>query len=192
MSQDTRQDLSSLVGTLLVAMPAMDDPRFARSVVLVCQHGSDGAMGLVINRLAEYHLRDVFEQMQITVKRAPLLEQPVLQGGPVHSDRGFVLHDGEREWDSSLRVGSSLAITTSRDVLEALARDEGPARFLLALGYAGWGEGQLESELSDNAWLTVPADADLLFEVPLEQRWTIANSRLGFDPSNLAGYAGHA
>lgn len=192
MSQDARQDLSSLVGTLLVAMPAMDDPRFARSVVLVCQHGSDGAMGLVINRLAEYHLRDVFEQMQIAVKRAPLLEQPVLQGGPVHSDRGFVLHDGEREWDSSLRVGSSLAITTSRDVLEALARDEGPARFLLALGYAGWGEGQLESELSDNAWLTVPADADLLFEVPLEQRWTIANSRLGFDPSNLAGYAGHA
>ncbi len=192
MSQDARQDLSSLVGTLLVAMPAMDDPRFARSVVLVCQHGSDGAMGLVINRLAEYHLRDVFEQMQIAVKRPPLLEQPVLQGGPVHSDRGFVLHDGEREWDSSLRVGTSLAITTSRDVLEALARDEGPTRFLLALGYAGWGEGQLEAELIENAWLTVPADADLLFDVPLEQRWAIANSRLGFDPCNLAGYAGHA
>lgn len=192
MSQDARQDLSSLVGTLLVAMPAMDDPRFTRSVVLVCQHGSDGAMGLVINRLAEYHLRDVFEQMQIAVKRPPLLEQPVLQGGPVHSDRGFVLHDGEREWDSSLRVGSSLAITTSRDVLEALARDEGPTRFLLALGYAGWGEGQLEAELTENAWLTVPADADLLFDVPLDQRWAIANSRLGFDPCNLAGYAGHA
>ncbi|MDX2298812.1 MAG: YqgE/AlgH family protein [Xanthomonadaceae bacterium] len=192
MSDEARHDLDSLVGVLLVAMPSMDDPRFARSVILVCQHGSDGAMGLVVNRLAEYHLRDVFEQMQITVKRPPLLEQPVLQGGPVHSDRGFVLHDGEREWDSSLRVGASLAVTTSRDVLEALARDEGPRHFLLALGYAGWGEGQLEAELAENAWLTVPADADLLFDVPLEQRWAAANSRLGFDPRNLAGYAGHA
>lgn len=192
MSDHVRLEPNSLVGFLLIAMPSMDDPRFARSVVLVCQHGADGAMGLVINRLAEYHMRDVFEQMQIAVKRPPLLERPVLQGGPVHSDRGFVLHDGEQEWDSSLRVGSSLAITTSRDVLEAVARDEGPSHFLLALGYAGWGEGQLESELAENAWLTVPADSELLFDVPLERRWEAANGRLGFDPSNLAGYVGHA
>lgn len=182
----------SLIGHVLVAMPGMDDPRFARAVVLLCQHNEDGAMGLVVNRLSDYRLSEIFAQMQISDVHADFADRPVLAGGPVQTDRGFVLHEGTTDWDSTLRITESLAVSTSRDVLEGIAAGTGPARFLLMLGFSGWGPGQLESELADNAWLTVPADNELLFDVPLEMRWQAATSRLGVDPGQLAGYAGHA
>lgn len=182
----------SLIGHVLVAMPGMDDPRFARAVVLLCQHNEDGAMGLVVNRLSDYRLSEIFAQMQISDVHADFADRPVLAGGPVQTDRGFVLHDGATDWDSTLRITDALAVSTSRDVLERIAAGTGPTRFLLMLGFSGWGPGQLESELADNAWLTVPADNELLFDVPLEMRWQAATSRLGVDPGQLAGYAGHA
>src|SRR3546814_211142 len=138
-------------------------------------------MGVVVNRPSEFTLGDVFEQMGIETDDDELAAQPVLAGGPVHAERGFVLHDGEKEWDSSLVIGEGLYVTTSRDVLEAMARGEGPARSTVALGCAGWGAGQLEYELTENSWLTVPADAELLFATPLDARWQAAAGRLVVD-----------
>ena len=176
----------------LIAMPAMDDPNFFRSVTLVCQHDQDGAMGLVINHPADYLFGELLAQMKIETSDERLAGRPVLAGGPVQPDRGFVLHDDPRPWDSSLRLGNGLAVTTSRDILEAIARGDGPARWLLALGYAGWTAGQLEAELAANSWLTVPADASVIFDSPVEARWRAAAGRLGVDLDRLADYAGHA
>lgn len=181
-----------LAGQLLIATPALADPNFARSVVLLCQHDADGAMGVVVNRAAEYTLGEVFSQMEITCEDAALSARPVLSGGPVHPERGFVVHDGGAGYDSSLRIGPGLHVTTSRDVLEAIASGEGPANAIIALGCAGWGGGQLEGELTGDSWLTVPTDAELLFEVPLEARWQAAAGRLGVDLQHLAGYSGRA
>jgi putative transcriptional regulator len=183
---------TSLANQLLIALPSLADPNFARSVALICQYDEDGAMGVVVNRPSEFTLGDVFEQMGIETDDAALSAQPVLAGGPVHAERGFVLHDGEKEWDSSLVIGEGLYVTTSRDVLEAMARGEGPARSTVALGCAGWGAGQLEYELTENSWLTVPADAELLFATPLEARWQAAAGRIGVDMTRMADYSGHA
>lgn len=181
-----------LANQLLVALPALADPNFSRSVTLVCQHDAEGAMGIVVNRESEYTLGEVLRQMGIEGGDEALRARPVLSGGPVHPERGFVLHDGEREWDSSMAIAQGLYITTSRDILEAMARGEGPARSVVALGCAGWGAGQLEYELGENSWLTVPADAELVFALPLEQRWHAAAGRIGVDLSRIADYAGHA
>ncbi|MEO6226976.1 MAG: YqgE/AlgH family protein [Thermomonas sp.] len=183
---------SPLSNQLLVALPALHDPHFARSVTLVCQHDGDGAMGVMVNRASEYTLGEVLQQMGISSDSDALQSQIVLAGGPVHPERGFVLHDGEREWDSSLVVGDGLFLTTSRDVLEALARGEGPAQAVVALGCAGWGAGQLEQELVDDSWLMVPAGRGLLFDLPLEQRWQAAAGSIGVDLINYAGHSGHA
>ena len=182
----------SLARQLLIALPALADSPFARSVTLICQHDTEGAMGVVVNRASEYTLGDVFEQMGIASKDERLCAQPVLAGGPVHPERGFVLHDGAQEWDSTLAVAEHLYVTTSRDVLEAIARGEGPQHVAVALGCAGWGAGQLESELIDNSWLTAPADPELLFALPLDVRWQAAAARIGVDMSRLADYSGHA
>lgn len=181
-----------LADHFLIAVPSMDDPNFVRGLTLLCQHDEGGAMGLLVNRLSEYSLGEVFKQMHIETDDAELAARPVLIGGPVQPERGFVLHDDTRDWDSTLRINEHLAVTTSRDILEAMARGEGPKRALLALGYAGWVAGQLESELAENAWLTVPADADILFSFPLEQRWQAAAERLGVDMGRLADYSGRA
>ncbi|PJJ97297.1 YqgE/AlgH family protein [Lysobacteraceae bacterium NML91-0213] len=181
-----------LAGQLLIALPALSDPNFARAVALICQHDDDGAMGVIVNRVSEYTLGDVFEQMDISTGDELLRAQPVLAGGPVHPERGFVVHDGSRRWDSTLRIGDDLHVTTSRDVLEAMARGDGPERVVVALGCAGWGAGQLESELTENTWLTVPADGELLFAVPLEARWNAAAARIGVDLQRVADYSGHA
>ncbi|WP_058834071.1 YqgE/AlgH family protein [Luteimonas abyssi] len=181
-----------LASQLLIALPALADPNFAKSVALICQHDDDGAMGVLVNRVSEYTLGDVFEQMGIDGGEAMLRAQPVLAGGPVHPERGFVVHDGDHGWDSSLRIADDLYVTTSRDVLEAMARGEGPARALVALGCAGWGAGQLEHELTENTWLTAPADAELLFALPLDARWEAAAGRIGVDLLRVADYAGHA
>ena len=183
----------NLSNQLLIALPALADPNFSRAVALICQHDEQGAMGVVVNRASEYTLGQVLSQMGIGSDDAALCARPVLDGGPVHQERGFVLHDGGGEWDSSLRVGEGLYLTTSRDILEALAVGEGPGRAVVALGCAGWGAGQLEHELGGNTWLTAPMDADLLFELPLERRWQTAAGRIGVDDMfRLADYSGHA
>lgn len=182
----------TLANQLLIALPALDDPNFSRSVTLVCQHDADGAMGVMVNRASEYTLGEVFQQMGIESRDAELCARPVVAGGPVHPERGFVLHDGDREWDSTLAIADGLYVTTSRDVLEAMARGEGPRSATVALGCAGWGAGQLEHEIVENSWLTAPADAELLFRLPLEMRWQAAAGRIGVDLARLADYAGHA
>lgn len=181
-----------LANQCLIALPMLDDPHFARSVALVCQHDADGAMGVVVNRASEYSLGEVFSQMGIACDDALLCGQPVLAGGPVHPERGFVIHDGQRSFDSSLAIAPDLYLTTSRDVLEAIAAGDGPARIAVALGCAGWGAGQLEQELAHNSWLTAPADAELLFALPLEARWQAAAGRIGVDLLQMAGYSGRA
>jgi putative transcriptional regulator len=181
-----------LANHLLVALPSLDDPNFARSVVLLCQHDADGAMGIVVNRASEYRLGEVLSQIGLDGGDLALRERPVLGGGPVHPERGFVLHDGERDWESSLAFGDGLHITTSRDVLEAMAKGEGPQHAMVALGCASWGAGQLEYELGENTWITVPADPELLFALPLEARWQAAAGRIGVDLARIADYSGHA
>ncbi|WP_101924941.1 MULTISPECIES: YqgE/AlgH family protein [Luteimonas] len=181
-----------LANQLLIALPSLADPDFSRAVALICQHDGDGAMGVVVNRPSEYLLGDVLEQMGIVLVDQRLREQRVLAGGPVHPERGFVLHDGDGRWDSSLEIAPGLFVTTSRDVLEAMAAGDGPAHATVALGCAGWGAGQLEKELTENTWITAPSDAQLLFDTPLESRWQAAAGRLGIDMMHIADYAGHA
>ena len=181
-----------LVNHFLIAVPAMDDPHFARGVTLLCEHNEDGAMGLLVNRPSDYRLGEVLEQMEIATELPDIAEDTVLVGGPVLPDRGFVLHDGGDEWPSTMRVAPGLAVTTSREILAAMARGTGPRRHLVTLGFASWGAGQLEQEIADNAWLTVPADQAIVFETPLELRWQAAAKCLGIDIGQFAGYVGHA
>lgn len=181
-----------LANQLLIALPSLEQSAFARSVALICQHDEDGAMGIVVNRPSEYTLGEVLGQMSIRGGSDALRTRIVLAGGPVHPERGFVLHDGGRQWDSTLGITDALFLTTSRDILEAMARDEGPPNAVVALGCAGWGAGQLEQELTDNDWLTAPADPELLFQLPLESRWEAAAGRIGVDFAHLAAYSGNA
>ena len=185
-------DPSPLSNHLLVALPSLHDPHFARSVTLVCQHDADGAMGVMVNRASEYTLGEVLQQMGIASDDEALQARAVLAGGPVHPERGFVIHDGDGEWDSSLEIGDGLRLTTSRDVLEAMARGDGPSQAVVALGCAGWGAGQLEQELVDDSWLMVPNRREVLFELPLEQRWQAAAGSIGVDLVNYASHSGHA
>ncbi|MFT4248944.1 MAG: YqgE/AlgH family protein [Pseudomonas sp.] len=181
-----------LTHQLLIALPALFDPNFARSVALICQHDDNGAMGVVVNRASEYTLGEVLAQMGIGTEDAALREQKVLAGGPVHPERGFVIHDDARDWDSSLEVGEGLYLTTSRDILEAMAAGRGPRNALVALGCAGWGAGQLEFEIAENSWLTAPSDPQLLFDLPLDERWQAAAGRIGVDLFSMTDYSGHA
>ncbi|MFZ5656200.1 MAG: YqgE/AlgH family protein [Pseudomonadota bacterium] len=182
-----------LANQLLIALPSLAEPSFSKSVALICQHDEDGALGIVMNRPSEYTVGEVLEQMGLSGGSDALRSQVVLNGGPVHRERGFVIHDGGTRWDSTLAIGEDLWLTTSREILEAMARGEGPEHAVIALGCAGWGAGQLEQELTvDNSWLTAPADPDLLFDTPLEQRWEAAAGRIGVDFARLADYAGHA
>ncbi len=181
-----------LANHLLIALPSLADTNFSRCVALVCQHDGDGAMGIIVNRASEYTLGEVFGQMGVEGGSDRLRGQTVLAGGPVHPERGFVLHDGGMKWDSTLMITSGLYLTTSRDILEAMARGEGPEHAMVALGCAGWSAGQLEQELGENDWLTAPSDAELLFALPLDARWQAAAGRIGVDFAYLADYAGHA
>jgi putative transcriptional regulator len=178
---------------LLIAMPALDDPNFARGVTLICQHSDEGAMGLTINRPSDLRLGDVMRQVGVEQVPPDVAARNVLIGGPVQMERGFVLHDPGSRWDSSLPLGEELVVTTSKDVLHAIAEGRGPRRYLVLLGYAGWAAGQLEQEVRDNAWLTAePCDHDILFDLPIEQRWDAAARLLGIDISRMTGTAGHA
>lgn len=176
----------------LIAMPAMDDPNFAQTVTLVCEHSERGALGIVINRTLPMTLGEVFEQLGLDARRSRVNDQPVLQGGPVQTERGFVLHSPTGTWESSLPFSERMHLTTSRDILDALAAGEGPASAVIALGYAGWEAGQLEEEMARNAWLTVPADERVVFTTPVDQRWHAAARLLGVDLFTLSSDAGHA
>ncbi len=173
-------------------MPGMEDPNFTRGVTLLCQHNDEGALGITINRPSEFTMADVLGQIGIPFSSEDLVHIPVFEGGPVHPERGFVLHDGDPRWESSMRVGKNIAVTTSRDILEAIAEGNGPEKFLMALGYAGWGAGQLEDEMRDNAWLNVMARSDIVFDLPPEQRWEQAVASLGINVGSLQPAGGHA
>jgi putative transcriptional regulator len=181
-----------LTNQFLIAMPAMDDANFAQSVTLVCEHNDQGALGIVINKALPMNLAEVFDQLGLDSEQSRVARQPVLRGGPVQTDRGFVLHTPQGNWESSLPFSERVHLTTSRDILDALARGEGPEHAVIALGYAGWGAGQLENEMAQNAWLTVPADERLLFDTPLDERWQAACRLLGVDLLHLSSDAGHA
>ena len=183
---------ASLRNHFLVALPTLADPNFARSVTYLCEHSEEGAMGLVVNRPSPLTLGDIFEHMEIEVGPGTPVEQPVFMGGPVQNDRGFLLHKPPRRWDSTLVVTDELAVTTSRDILQAMARGEGPDQVLVALGYAGWGPGQLESELAEDAWLVTPASSEIIFDLPPEQRWEAAAALAGVDLNLITSTAGHA
>lgn len=185
-------EASPLTNQLLIAMPALRDPNFARGVTFLCQHGEDGAMGLMINRLSEYRLGDVLAQMNMQSKIAEVIDAPVLIGGPVQPERGFVLHSPNGTWESSFRISDQISVTTSRDILVAMAAGNGPRHAVVALGYSGWSPGQLEQELCENHWLTAPAAECVLFETPLEDRWTAAAGLVGVNMIQLTSYAGHA
>jgi len=178
---------------LLVAMPSLADPNFSHSVTLVCEHNERGALGLVINRPLDMRMSEVLDQLSRVTDNARLRAMPVLAGGPVQRDRGFVLHrPGEKSWESTMAVSDSLHVTTSRDVLAAMAKGEGPVQAVIALGYAGWEAGQLDEELLQNAWLTVPCDDSLIFELPFEHRWHAAARLLGIELSRISTQAGRA
>jgi putative transcriptional regulator len=182
-----------LTNQLLVAMPTLADPNFSHSVTLICEHSERGALGVVINRPLEMRMSEVLEQLSLATGDARLREMPVLAGGPVQRDRGFVLHrPAERPYESTMPVSDTLWVTTSRDVLAALAAGTGPAQAVMALGYAGWEAGQLEEEVRQNAWLTVPCDDALVFELPYEQRWHAAARLLGVELSRISSQAGRA
>ena len=182
-----------LTNQFLIAMPAMEDPNFAQTVTLVCEHSERGALGIVINRTLPMTLGEVFDQLGLDSKRSRVNDQPVLRGGPVQTERGFVLHSPSTgKWESSLPFSDRMHLTTSRDILDALAAGEGPASAVIALGYAGWDAGQLEDEMARNAWLTVDADERVLFSTPVEQRWQAAAKLLGVDLRAVSSDAGHA
>jgi len=181
-----------LENQMLVAMPGMLDPNFSRSVTLLCQHSSEGAIGITINRESNFTLGEIFDQLDLECEDEALRDQPVLEGGPVNPDRGFVLHTPTEGFESSMPLAGDIMVTTSRDVLAAIAAGDGPEQYVVALGYAGWGDGQLEDEMRQNAWLSVPADRAIVFDAPLPDRWNRAVSNLGIDISNLHDVGGRA
>jgi putative transcriptional regulator len=182
----------SLTNHLLIAMPQLNDPNFSQTVALICEHTDKGALGIVLNKPLPMKLSDVLSQMKLEPSTELIAEQPVLRGGPVHTDRGFVLHRPGGEWDHTHKVSDSIQVTTSRDVLAAMARGEGPSDAFIALGYAGWDSGQLERELKENAWVSMPVDARVVFELPFEERWAGAWRLMGVDVDRLSPEAGHA
>jgi putative transcriptional regulator len=192
----------NLTNHFLIAMPGMQDMAFARSVVYLCEHSERGALGLIINKPTDINLQKLFDKVEMSLGRADLVQQPVMQGGPVQTERGFVLHDPlvwgedgtekEAVYASTLAIPGGLEMTTSKDVLEALAEGAGPRRLLITLGYSAWGEGQLEAEIADNAWLTVDADQTVIFDTPIHERYDRALALLGVQAWMLSPEAGHA
>jgi putative transcriptional regulator len=183
---------TNLTNHFLLAMPGMADTNFGGAVVFLAEHSAKGALGLVINRPMELDLKSLFERIDLTLEIAPLSTSAVFYGGPVQTDRGFVLHQPLGAWSSTVTVHGSLGLTSSKDVLEAVAQGTGPERLLVTLGYAGWGPGQLEDEIARNAWLTVEADPDVIFATPVEDRLSRAYGLLGINPAFLSSAAGHA
>ena len=185
-----------LTNQFLIAMPGLQGETFSGTVIYLCEHTDKGALGLVINRPIDIKLKNLFEKVELSLDREDLAETPVYFGGPVQTERGFVLHEGmgegEGTYSSSLQIPGGLEMTTSKDVLEALSHGAGPKRLLVTLGYSGWGAGQLEEELGRNSWINVAAEPGIIFDTPVHQRYDKALSLLGIDPSMLSSDAGHA
>ena len=187
----------NLTHHFLIAMPGLEDEGFAKSVIYMCEHSGRGALGLIINKPSDINLKNLFDKIELPLHREDLARSPVFQGGPVQTERGFVLHESmmpghESVYASTMSIPGGLEMTTSKDVLEALSTGAGPRRIFVSLGYSSWGEGQLESEISDNSWLTVEADLGVIFDTPVEQRYDKALMLLGFESWMLSPDAGHA
>jgi len=182
----------NLTQHFLIAMPNMVDPHFSKTLTFICEHNDQGALGVVVNRPIAMNLHALLEQIGIRFDAGAVKSDPVHFGGPVQTDRGFVLHMPLGQWQSTLAVGPEIGLTSSKDILQAVARGEGPRQILITLGYAGWAPGQLEHELAQNAWLTVQASPDVIFELPAEERLPAAMGLLGIDYANLSEQAGHA
>ncbi|RLA18543.1 MAG: YqgE/AlgH family protein [Gammaproteobacteria bacterium] len=181
-----------LSNQFLIAMPSLADNNFSHSVSYLCQHNEDGALAVVINRPTGMNLGHIFEQMGIETSLKQVKDTPVFMGGPVQQERGFIIHNtGTDTWDSSIPVSDITSLTSSRDILQAIAEGDGPKHYLIALGYAGWGEGQLEKEIISNAWLNTPYDEKILYETPAKNRWLLAANSLGIDINQLTFPAGH-
>lgn len=188
-----KDEFNDLQDQFLIAMPLLNDFNFARAVVYICAHNADGAMGIVVNRpIVDINLGEVMFQMDIPIKHDAIRELPVFLGGPVQPERGFIIHRPNIPWQSTLITSPQLAVTSSQDILQALANGKGPDEFIVILGYAGWGAGQLEEEVANNYWLTTPCDPDILFQIPSEERWSAAAALLGFDITNISSETGHA
>lgn len=185
-----RQD--SLTNHLLIAMPGMADPNFNSTVTLVCEHNEEGALGIVINRPLNMKLGGLLEQLQLDQADQAIASAPILDGGPVGRERGFVLHKPHGKFETSVAVSDEIQLTLSRDVLDAMAAGTGPDKSLVALGYAGWEAGQLEMEMLQNTWLSVPANPEIIFDVPFNDRWSVAAKIIGVDISQMSLHAGHA
>lgn len=185
-------DNVNLTDNFLIAMPAMEDPYFAHSLVYICEHNENGALGIIVNRPIDMNLASLFEKIDLPLNHSSLADLPVYFGGPVQLDRGFVLHRPVGHWQSTLSVNGDIGLTSSRDILTAVGSEGQPADLIVTLGYAGWGAGQLEDELGQNAWLTVPAPAGILFDLPPEERLPAAMQKLGVSFTQLSDVAGHA
>lgn len=181
-----------LTNQFLIAMPTLQDPNFFHGVTWLCEHNAQGAMGIVINRRLDIEMGEVLHQMNIPTEIEAVRRQPIFLGGPVQTERGFVIHKPHGEWDVTLKVTNDLGVTSSRDILEAIARGKGPEHSLVALGYAGWGPGQIEREIGENAWINVDADDRILFETPSEQCWEAAAALSGVDIHRLSTHFGRA
>jgi putative transcriptional regulator len=190
----TQDSYPGLVNQFLIAMPELQDPNFSRTVTLICQHDANGALGVVINRpMEQLTLQDILDQFDLASPASDSpIGAPVYLGGPVQQQLGLVLHEGIGEWGSTLKISDELGLTSSRDILESMSTAQGPDHALLTLGYAGWGAGQLEDEIQDNAWLSVEADCEIIFRTPPKERWQAAAAKIGVDISQLAPGAGHA
>lgn len=187
----------NLTGQFLIAMPSMTDPRFSQTITFICTHNEDGAMGIVLNRPSAHYVADLLKQIQLATQPMTLLNEPIYEGGPVQQDRGFVLHVPNQEYDATIFINESIALTTSKDILEAVANNQAPEKMLIALGYAGWAPGQLEEEMGLNAWLSfettqTKALQQIIFDEPPQNRLNLAMSMMGLNLSNLSDVAGHA
>ena len=194
MSADTRamDTSSSLINQLLIAMPGMADPNFSSTVTLICEHNDDGALGIIINRPLNLKLSGLFEQLAVDDADPDVASSPVMAGGPVGTERGFVLHGKDHSFENTLSVSDDIQLTLSRDVIDAMATGNGPDKSLVAIGYAGWEPGQLEEEMLANAWLNVDATPELVFDTPFDERWDSAARLLGIDIASISPDAGHA
>lgn len=189
---NTAKSSDCLRDHFLLAMPCLSEGIFSHSITYICEHGESGAMGIIINQPLDLSVDEIFEHLQIKIQR-DFSDMPVMAGGPVQIDHGFVLHRKcDTRWEASLKVTSEITLTTSRDILRAIANDNGPDDHLIALGYAGWAAGQLEHELAENSWLTLPANSDIIFSTPADQRLGAAAALLGIDMNLISGEAGHA
>lgn len=185
--------MTSLVNQFLIAMPELDGTYFGRSIIYLCEHDDEGAMGLVINKPTDLSIATILDEINLEQEvETDLTDKLVISGGPVQTDRGFILHNGTKQWSSSLKLDEQIIVTTSKDILSNLNPITGPDKFLMTLGYSGWSAGQLEDELANNTWLTLEADPEILFNTPADKCWDEALKSLGISPEQLTAFAGHA